>query len=264
MLIDKTLCLRAFVAKIHSQYVASCQSDISQTLSSSPLFVMKKFVLLLTLSTAAQGLFAQSNIILTNARDSASCAYGIVLANSIKRQLNSDLNREVLIASLNATLNEESVNFTQEAATRIFSDYNRAMQSKAIEKTRTEGQQFLEENKKRKEVVTTASGLQYEVLKRGSGTVSPKETDKVEVHYHGTLTNGEVFDSSVERGQPTSFLLNQVIKGWTEGVQLMHVGDKFKFYVPADLAYGNQNKGPKIKAGSTLVFEVELLKITSN
>jgi FKBP-type peptidyl-prolyl cis-trans isomerase len=119
----------------------------------------------------------------------------------------------------------------------------------------------LENNKKRKEVTTTSSGLQYEVMKRGNGTVSPKETDKVEVHYHGTLISGEVFDSSVERGQPAQFGLNQVIKGWTEGLQYMKEGDKFKFFIPAELAYGERGAGGKIKPGSTLIFEVELLKI---
>jgi FKBP-type peptidyl-prolyl cis-trans isomerase len=222
---------------------------------------MKKTLLLLTLAAMTSGLFAQTKVTLTNAKDSASYAYGIVLANSIKRQLSSDLSREVLIASLNAALKDDNMLFTPEVANKVFSDYNRAVQAKANEKIRVEGQQFLEQNKKRKEVTTTASGLQYEVLKRGTGTASPKATDKVEVHYHGTLINGDVFDSSVERGQPTQFTLNQVISGWTEGLQLMHEGDKFKFFIPANLAYGERSAGAKIKPGSTLVFEVELLKI---
>ncbi len=108
---------------------------------------------------------------------------------------------------------------------------------------------------------TTASGLKYQVLKRGTGTVSPKPTDKVKVHYHGTLLDGTVFDSSVERGQPVSFPLNRVIRGWTEGLQLMKVGDKFKFEIPANLAYGDASPSPKIPPNSTLVFEVELLGI---
>ncbi len=108
---------------------------------------------------------------------------------------------------------------------------------------------------------TTASGLKYQVLKQGTGTVSPKATDTVKVHYHGTLLNGTVFDSSIQRGQPISFPLNQVIPGWTEGLQLMKVGDKFKFEIPANLAYGEQSPAPTIPANSTLVFEVELLGI---
>ena len=110
-------------------------------------------------------------------------------------------------------------------------------------------------------MTTTASGLKYQVLKQGTGTVSPKATDTVNVHYHGTLLNGTVFDSSVERGQPISFPLNAVIRGWTEGLQLMKVGDKFKFEIPPDLAYGPSSPSPKIPPNSTLVFEVELLGI---
>jgi len=124
-----------------------------------------------------------------------------------------------------------------------------------------QGQEFLNENKKRTEVITTASGLQYEILKKGSGTVSPKATDKVEVHYHGTLIDGTVFDSSVNRGKTIAFGLNQVIKGWTEGVQLMQEGDKFKFFIPSELAYGDRGAGGMIKPNSTLIFEVELFKI---
>jgi len=111
------------------------------------------------------------------------------------------------------------------------------------------------------EMKTTASGLKYQVLKQGTGTVSPKATDTVKVHYHGTLLDGTVFDSSVERGEPISFPLNGVIPGWTEGLQLMKVGDKFKFEIPPNLAYGANSPSPKIPPNSTLVFEVELLEI---
>ncbi|WP_193211803.1 FKBP-type peptidyl-prolyl cis-trans isomerase [Luteolibacter marinus] len=110
-------------------------------------------------------------------------------------------------------------------------------------------------------VKTTASGLKYSVLKSGDGTVNPKATDTVTVHYHGTLLDGTVFDSSVDRGQPASFPLNRVIAGWTEGVQLMRVGDKFRFEIPADLAYGAAGRPPVIPPNSPLVFEVELLEI---
>ena len=111
------------------------------------------------------------------------------------------------------------------------------------------------------EMMTTSSGLKYQVMKRGTGTVSPKATDTVKVHYHGTLLDGTVFDSSVERKQPISFPLNGVIPGWTEGLQLMKVGDKFKFEIPPNLAYGPNSPSPKIPPNSTLVFEVELLGI---
>ena len=116
-------------------------------------------------------------------------------------------------------------------------------------------------NAQTSEMKTTASGLKYQVLKQGNGTVSAKATDTVKVHYHGTLLDGTVFDSSVERGEPISFALNHVIPGWTEGLQLMKVGDKFKFEIPPNLAYGPNSPSPKIPENSTLVFEVELLGI---
>jgi peptidylprolyl isomerase len=122
------------------------------------------------------------------------------------------------------------------------------------------GQAFLKQNATAEGVVTTGSGLQYKVLKKGSGTVHPKATDTVKVHYHGTLIDGTVFDSSVERGKPISFPLNRVIKGWTEGLQLMVVGEKTRLFIPSELGYGFRSVGP-IPAGSTLIFDVELLGI---
>ena len=122
------------------------------------------------------------------------------------------------------------------------------------------GQEFLARNKAEEGVLETASGLQYQILHKGEGDEHPKATSKVKVHYHGTLLDGSVFDSSVERGSPISFGLNQVIRGWTEGVQLMIVGDKFKFFIPSNLGYGDSAAG-KIKPGSLLIFEVELLEI---
>ena len=122
------------------------------------------------------------------------------------------------------------------------------------------GEVFLAGNATKEGVETTESGLQYLVLEKDEGTEHPTATSKVQVHYHGTLIDGTVFDSSVDRGKPISFGLNQVIPGWTEGVQLMVEGDKFRFFIPSNLAYGNRNAG-KITAGSLLIFEVELLKI---
>ncbi|GIU05342.1 FKBP-type peptidyl-prolyl cis-trans isomerase [Shewanella glacialipiscicola] len=122
------------------------------------------------------------------------------------------------------------------------------------------GNEFLTQNKAKEGVITTTSGLQYEVLTQGDGTIHPKASDTVTVHYHGTLLDGSVFDSSVDRGEPIAFPLNRVIKGWTEGVQLMVVGDKVRFFIPSELAYGNSSAG-KISGGSMLIFDVELLKI---
>ncbi|MET1219261.1 MAG: FKBP-type peptidyl-prolyl cis-trans isomerase [Glaciecola sp.] len=122
------------------------------------------------------------------------------------------------------------------------------------------GQQVAAENTAKGNISTTVSGLQYEVLSKGTSTEQPTASDTVKVHYHGTLLNGKVFDSSVDRGTPISFPLHRVIPGWTEGLQLMNVGDTFRFYIPAHLAYGNNAAGT-IPPGSTLVFEVELLAI---
>lgn len=122
------------------------------------------------------------------------------------------------------------------------------------------GNAFLVTNKTNTDVLETASGLQYQILNKGEGHVHPTANSTVKVHYHGTLLGGTVFDSSVQRNEPISFPLNRVIAGWTEGVQLMVVGDKFKFFIPSKLAYGNSAAG-KIKPGSLLIFEVELLEI---
>jgi len=123
------------------------------------------------------------------------------------------------------------------------------------------GEAYLKQNGAKDGVTTTASGLQYEIMQKGTGTDHPNATDKVTVHYHGTIIDGTVFDSSVDRNEPITFGLNQVISGWTEGVQLMVVGEKTRFTIPHNLAYGDRGAGNLIKPGATLIFEVELLDI---
>ncbi len=137
----------------------------------------------------------------------------------------------------------------------------KAEKSKLDNKDYKEGMAFLDENKKKQGVVTTASGLQYKILHKGGKTLQPKATDQVKVNYEGRLIDGKVFDSSYERKEPITFPLNQVIKGWTEGVQLMHVGDTFEFYIPQDLAYGSRGAGNVIPPYAALIFKVELLGI---
>lgn len=134
------------------------------------------------------------------------------------------------------------------------------MRNEKAEANKKAGQDFLAENGKRPEVTTTPSGLQYEVLHEGTGA-KPTASDKVTCHYHGTLIDGTVFDSSVRRGQPATFPLNMVIKGWTEGVPLMTTGSKYRFFIPSDLAYGDRQVSAQIGANSTLIFDVELLSI---
>jgi len=142
----------------------------------------------------------------------------------------------------------------------VFYFYNKANVKKVSQENIKVGKEYLDFNKIQEGVSETESGLQYKILTKGEGEVHPTRTSKVKVHYHGTLIDGTVFDSSVDRGQPISFGLNQVITGWTEGVQLMVEGDKMRFVIPSHLAYGNRNAG-KIAAGSTLIFEVELLAV---
>ncbi|MFN0036467.1 MAG: FKBP-type peptidyl-prolyl cis-trans isomerase [Saprospiraceae bacterium] len=214
---------------------------------------MKKLIFSLALLFAASGLFAQTTALKTQL-DSLNYAHGMVAAENAKRILGSDLNNKLFLEAFNAVLKGEPTQCSSESAPKI----EQAIVSKRLSAV---GTNFLAENKKRPGITATTSGLQYEVMKRGTGTVSPKATDNVEVHYHGTLIDGTIFDSSVNRGQTAKFLLNRVIAGWTEGVQYMKEGDKFKFFIPYNLAYGERGYPPLIKPFSTLIFEVELIKV---
>jgi len=162
-------------------------------------------------------------------------------------------------AAINDTKSELSQSEIQQMLEELQSDMKRAGKSE-VETEKEAGRLFLEENKKKAGVKETPSGLQYKVISESIGK-KPTATDTVEVHYHGTLIDGTVFDSSVLRGKTIEFPLNQVIKGWTEGVQLMSEGSKFEFYIPSHLAYGDQSVGDTIKGGATLVFQVELFNI---
>ncbi|MGB3548811.1 MAG: FKBP-type peptidyl-prolyl cis-trans isomerase [Saprospiraceae bacterium] len=145
-------------------------------------------------------------------------------------------------------------------ANATFQEFMQKQAESANGDVKSAGEKFLADNAKREGVKTTASGLQYEILKPGTGA-SPSATSKVEVHYHGTLIDGTVFDSSVDRGETITFGLNQVIPGWTEGVQLMKEGAKYRFFIPYDLAYGARGSMPKIKPFSALIFDVELFDV---
>ncbi len=199
-------------------------------------------------------------------KDKISCIIGEDIGASLFRE-GYDLDVEILIESLRRAAKGEKLNLlSEEEKNTLMAEWQKEMQAKKQEqmqkeglKAREEGRKFLESNLKQEGVKETPSGLQYKVIIEGSGA-KPKATDTVNVHYHGTLINGNVFDSSVQRGQPISFPLNQVISGWTEGLQLMSVGSKYTFYIPADLGYGDSPVGT-IPAGSTLIFEVELLGI---
>ena len=181
-------------------------------------------------------------------------------------QIKDDIDIKVVEQALEATLKGEKTSLTQEEALQVRQEFMKTLQAKrvaeqkaAAEKNKGEGTAFLAKNKSKSGVKTTASGLQYEVEKEGTGP-KPKATDTVKVNYLGTKIDGTKFDSSYDRGQPATFPLNGVIKGWSEGLQLMPVGSKYKLFVPADLAYGENGPG-QIGPNATLVFEVELLDI---
>jgi len=188
----------------------------------------------------------------TNTMDSISYAFGIVLGNNLKQQKIDDLNLDDLSKGIEAVINGTAT-MDNRTATQLVNDHmTKAQMSKGLA--------YLAENKKRPEVKTLPSGLQYEVLKEGTGA-KPVSTDKVTTHYHGTLLDGTVFDSSVNRGEPASFPVNGVIQGWQEALVLMPVGSKWRLYVPSDLAYGARGAGGSIGPHETLIFDVELLKI---
>lgn len=159
-------------------------------------------------------------------------------------------------------LTEEEISRCYQELSRMVSERNERLSKEAATKAKAEGAKFLAENGKKKNIKTTASGLQYEVLQEGKKDgKSPKETSTVKVHYVGTLLNGTKFDSSYDNGEPIEFELNRVIRGWTEGLQLMKEGAKFKFFIPSELGYGERGSGRVIGPNETLIFEVELLEV---
>ncbi len=196
----------------------------------------------------------------TTKMDSVSYSLGVLVAQNLKQQGLDAVDATSFANGLEAALKGDSLKIDVNTANETVQQYMQAQQSKKFEKNISEGKKFLEENAKRPGVTTLPSGLQYEVLKAGTGP-KPTADDQVTVHYTGTLLDGTVFDSSVERGEPATFGVTQVIPGWVEALQLMPVGSKWKLYIPYDLAYGERAAGPTIGPYSTLIFEVELLEI---
>lgn len=192
--------------------------------------------------------------------DKLSYAWGIAMGRQLQGMGMKDLNVEDFTNGLKAVTEGTELAVSPEEAQKLIQDYLNDLQAKAEEAAKSAGKQFLEENKKKAEVKETASGLQYVVEKEGEGA-QPTAEDEVTVHYTGKLLDGTVFDSSVNRGEPATFPLNRVIPGWTEGVQLMKEGSKYTFFIPSDLAYGPQGIPGAIPPHSTLIFEVELIKV---
>lgn len=209
-------------------------------------------------------------LVLTSEVDTASYIIGANIGKNLKRGVEAGQLDSISVEVLSRAIKDEFTGadpvFGDEQMQEIMMRIAQKNQEKQLEKQRQqflpnieEGKNFLAENAKKEGIVTTESGLQYEVIKLGKGA-KPTADDQVTAHYHGTLIDGTVFDSSVERGEPLTIPLNRVIPGWTEGIQLMPVGSKFKFYVPYELGYGDRPSG-KIEPYSTLIFEVELIGI---
>jgi FKBP-type peptidyl-prolyl cis-trans isomerase FklB len=221
---------------------------------------MKTFILIASASLFALPLLAQEKSPqLKDQKDKVSYSIGLQIGFNLGRQ-KVDVNPDALFSGIrDALAGKPQLNPDQ--VKQVMEQFEKDMEQKqkeAADKNAAEGAKFLEENKKKPGVKTTADGLQYKVLKEGNGA-TPKPTDIVTVNYRGTLIDGTEFDSSYKRGQPATFSLGGVIKGWSEGLQLMKVGSKYQFFIPSSLAYGNRAVGPDIGPNSTLIFEVELL-----
>ena len=225
---------------------------------------MKRFIISLALLSVAGAVFGQEKPTpLKDTKDKVSYSIGLNIGFNLKKQ-NVSINPDTFTLGLKDAMagkpqmTEEQVKETMTAFEKEMIDKQKA----AGVKNGADGEKFLAENKKKEGVKTTASGLQYKVIKEGSGA-QPKETDTVMANYRGTLIDGTEFDSSYKRGQPATFPLSGVIKGWTEALQLMKVGSKYQLFIPANLAYGERAIGSDIGPNSTLIFEVELVGIQS-
>lgn len=196
----------------------------------------------------------------TTSHQKASYGLGVIIATNLKMQGADSLDMESLTIALSDTYHEKPLKLDAQQSSMVVQQYmQQAMENKAA-KSKEEGKAFLEKNKSQEGVKVTSTGLQYKVISSGTGK-APAETDNVTVKYTGKLVDGTVFDTSESRAEPTSFVVNQVIPGWTEALQLMHEGDKWILFIPSELAYGEQGAGGQIPPHATLIFEVELVKV---
>jgi len=227
---------------------------------------MKRLIICLGAVCIASIALAQDKAQLKDQKDKASYSIGYDIGETFKKQ-NVELNPDTLFGGLKDALAGKEALLTKEEREKTLQAFQKEMMEKQIAaskeaatKNASEGEKFLAENKKKEGVKTTASGLQYKVLKEGAGP-SPKETDTVVTNYRGTLIDGTEFDSSFKRNEPATFQVNRVIKGWIEALQLMKPGAKYQLVIPSSLAYGERGAGQLIGPNATLVFEVELLSI---
>ena len=203
---------------------------------------------------------SNSIISLKDQTDSLSYSIGIMVASFYKQQGISKINDTLVNRAIGAKMKGDSTLLNEQQANQVLMTFIEKTKADKAAASKKQGLDFLNENKTKPGVVTTASGLQYIVLKEGTGP-KPLATDKVRCNYEGKLIDGTVFDSSIKQGKPIEFAVNGVIHGWTEALQLMNTGSKWRLFIPSDLAYGDQQMGPDIKPGSTLIFDVELLDI---
>jgi len=220
----------------------------------------KLFILGIAVIFIACNQNSYNNVKLNTQMDSVSYSLGISVANNLKSSGFESIETHAVASAFSDVFEGYEVKINEEDANMLIQDYFVELSQKKSQEAISAGKALLAKNAKKEGVTTTASGLQYEVLTNGTGA-TPVETDQVTVHYHGTLVDGTVFDSSVERGQPATFPVNGVIPGWVEALQLMNVGSKYKLYIPSDLAYGERGAGGSIGPNETLIFEVELLSI---
>ena len=192
--------------------------------------------------------------------DKVSYALGLSIGNNFQSSGIKQLQVADFVKGLEDILGEKQPAISYEEAKQVINDYFMKLQQERLEINKQAGAEFLEINRHKAGVVELPSGLQYEILKQGTGA-KPSANDKVKCHYHGTLINGTVFDSSVQRGEPATFGVSQVIPGWVEALQLMPVGSKWRLFIPSNLAYGEHGAGDVIEPNSTLIFDVELLDI---
>lgn len=209
------------------------------------------------------GCDSQTSVELKTPAQKASYGIGLNMGKSLAQEGMDDLDSKAVAQGIEDAIGKKEQKLKDEELMEAFAALQKRAEertAKLAEESATAGKKYLEDNKKREGVVTTASGLQYEVVKKAEGA-QPKASDVVTVHYEGKLTDGAVFDSSIKRNEPVDLPVSGVIPGWVEALQLMHVGEKIKLYIPSDLAYGAQSPSPAIPANSVLVFDLELLAI---
>lgn len=204
---------------------------------------------------------ATSLHLLKNSKDSAGYALGVRILQNLKAQGLDAVNLAMLQRAMSDVTGKKKLLLDESLLDQCIGTFATEVNKIKLENSKKVSRDFLTANAKRQGVVSLPSGLQYEILKDNPSGAKPAATDQVKCHYHGTLIDGTIFDSSVDRGEPIVFSVGGVIRGWQEALQLMTVGSKWKLYIPAELAYGDQQAGPKIGPGSTLIFEVELLSI---